>query len=117
MHRKVPIDFHCSLFGDISRAFAEIKSYIGPPKIIHDIVKAVLEIYYDGKEDAETREKMKEWTNCRQLVNADLVTWLSTFDPTESTNLAVNGERLAKNLSSKKLLLLSLLFIPSAPVA
>eukprot|EP00794_Sanderia_malayensis_P014064 gene14064-15530_t len=83
-----------------ARAFAEIKSYKEPPKIIHDIVKAVLEIHFGGKEDDEFKEKLEEWITCKQLVNAELVNWISTFDPTASTNLAVNGEKLAKSLSN-----------------
>ena len=84
----------------VFRAFAEIKSYKDPPKLVHDIVKAVLEIYFGGKEDDEMADKLEEWTTCKQLVNADLVSWISTFDPTASSNLALDGEKLATNLSS-----------------
>eukprot|EP00795_Rhopilema_esculentum_P015993 gene15993-7326_t len=83
-----------------ARAFAEIKSYKDPPKLVHDIVKAVLEIYFGGKEDDEMADKLEEWTTCKQLVNADLVSWISTFDPTASSNLALDGEKLATNLSN-----------------
>ena len=46
-------------------------------------------------------DKLDEWTTCKQLVNAELVNWISTFDPTASSNLALDGEKLAANLSSK----------------
>jgi len=83
-----------------ARAFAEIKSYKDPPKLVHDIVKAVLEIFFGGKEDSEMAATLDEWMNCKQFVNAELMNWISTFDPTASSNLAIDGERLAANLSS-----------------
>ena len=60
----------------------------------------MLEIYFGGKEDSEMAANLDEWTNCKQFVNAELMNWISTFDPTASSNLEIDGERLASNLSS-----------------
>lgn len=81
-----------------ARAFAEIKSYKDPPKIIHDILKAVLGIYFNGREsEEETDSKLEEWTTAKQCVNNDLVKWLMTYDPTAGS--MKGGLKLAKYLS------------------
>ena len=46
-------------------------------------------------------EKLEEWPTCKHLVNADLVNWISTFDPTAGKHIDLDGEKLAKNLSRK----------------
>ena len=66
----------------IFRAFAEIKSYKDPPKIIHDILNAVLGLYFNGNEDDEMVQKLNEWTTAKQLINTDLIKWITSFDPT-----------------------------------
>ena len=76
-----------------SRAFAEIKSYKDPPKIIHDILNAVLGLYFNGKEDEETQHKLAEWTSAKQLINGDLIKWITHFDPTAG-ELGGGAERL-----------------------
>ena len=80
------------------RAFAEIKSYIDPPKIIHDILKAVLGIYFNGREDEETAAKLEEWSTAKQLVNHELVKWITTYDPT-SGNVSQTLIKLSSSLS------------------
>lgn len=60
-----------------SEAYAEIKSYIDPPKVIHDVLRAVLYIFNPNKHDA-----FKQWRNCKQSVNIDLSKSIATYDPT-----------------------------------
>ena len=62
-----------------SEAYAEIKSYIDPPIVIHDILRAVLYIFNPDKLEA-----FKLWKNCRQSVNIDLSKSISTYDPTSN---------------------------------
>lgn len=81
------------------RAFAEIKSYKDPPKIIHDILKAVLGIYFNGKEDEEMEQKLEEWTSAKQFVNSELIKWLMTYDPTAGQNTIKSAAKLTQYLS------------------
>ena len=64
--------------------------------MIHDILKAVLGIFYVYKSD---REKFEEWTTCKQYVTGDLSNKITTYDPTakESTKF-VDSKALAKIL-------------------
>ena len=82
----------------LSRAFAEIKSYKDPPKVIHDILKAVLGIFYRGKEH---QGKYTEWLTCKQYVNPDLVKLITAYDPTARSNTMVDAKSLASTLQSK----------------
>ena len=85
------IEFH--------RAFAEIKSYKDPPKVIHDILKAVLGIFYA---DRQQHERFNEWSTCKQLVNADLVRLITSYDPTARSNArGVDAKSLAAKLQGK----------------
>lgn len=78
-----------------ARAFAEIKSYKDPPKVIHDILKAVLGIFHT---DMEKQDKFNEWSMCKQMVNPDLVRLITSYDPTARAN-TVNVD--AKSLAGK----------------
>ncbi|KAI6659285.1 EF-hand calcium-binding domain-containing protein 5 [Oopsacas minuta] len=60
-----------------SEAYAEIKSYIDPPKVIHDVLRAVLYIF-----NPEKSETFKLWRNCKQSVNMDLSKSIAMYDPT-----------------------------------
>ena len=60
-----------------AEAYAEIKSYIDPPKVIHDVLRAVLYIFNPDKLEAS-----KQWRSCKQSVNIDLSKSISTYDPT-----------------------------------
>ena len=60
-----------------AEAYAEIKSYIDPPKVIHDVLKSVLYIF-----NPEKSEAYKQWRNCKQSINNDLTKTISTYDPT-----------------------------------
>lgn len=81
-----------------ARAFAEIKSYKDPPKVIHDILKAVLGIFHA---DRLQQERFDEWSTCKQLVNADLVRLITDYDPTARSNVrGVNAKSLAAKLQN-----------------
>ena len=83
----------------ILRAFAEIKSYKDPPKVIHDILKAVLGIFYP---DLEKQDKFNEWSMCKQMVNPDLVRLITSYDPTARANtVSVDAKSLAGKLQGK----------------
>lgn len=90
------------------RAFAEIKSYKDPPKIIHDILKAVLGIYFNGREDEEIEQKLEEWTSAKQFVNSELIKWLMTYDPTAGRNTMKSAVKLTQYLSGWCLYLASI---------
>lgn len=84
---------------ELFRAFAEIKSYKDPPKVIHDILKAVLGIFHA---DRLQQERFDEWSTCKQLVNADLGRLITDYDPTARSNVrGVNAKSLAAKLQSK----------------
>lgn len=84
---------------EFRRAFAEIKSYKDPPKVIHDILKAVLGIFYA---DRQQKERFNEWSTCKQLVNADLVRLITSYDPTAKSNArGVDAKSLAATLQSE----------------
>ena len=83
----------------ILRAFAEIKSYKDPPKVIHDILKAVLGIFHP---DLEKQDKFNEWSMCKQMVNPDLVRLITSYDPTARANtVSVDAKSLAGKLQGK----------------
>ncbi|XP_033099536.1 EF-hand calcium-binding domain-containing protein 5-like isoform X2 [Anneissia japonica] len=69
-----------------ARAFAELKSYKEPPKVIHDIVVSVLTLFFQDKSEAG---ELEQWNNCKQLISSDLINKIGEFDPTASE--AVNS--------------------------
>jgi hypothetical protein len=79
----------------ISRAFAEIKSYKDPPKLVHDILKTVLGIF-----SIEEEEKLDNWPTCKQFINNDLVRMITQYDPTAAQGM-VDGKKLSENLEGK----------------
>lgn len=89
------------------RAFAEIKSYKDPPKIIHDILKAVLGLYFSAKDDEDIEVKLEEWTTAKQLVSNDLIKWMMSYDPTARSNIGRGEARLTEYLSGKMIFYLS----------
>lgn len=67
--------------------------------MIHDILKAVLGIFYA---DRQQYERFNEWSTCKQLVNADLVRLITSYDPTARSNArGVDAKSLAAKLQSK----------------
>ncbi|XP_070572519.1 EF-hand calcium-binding domain-containing protein 5-like isoform X2 [Ptychodera flava] len=68
-----------------ARAFAELKSYKDPPKIIHDILISVLSVFYADKAlDGE----FEAWSSCKQYVNTELTRRIMEFDPTAAGVIA-----------------------------
>ncbi|XP_077995490.1 EF-hand calcium-binding domain-containing protein 5-like [Glandiceps talaboti] len=65
-----------------ARAFAELKSYKDPPKIIHDILISVLSVFYPEK---AMEGEFDAWSSCKQYVNSELTRRIMEFDPTAST--------------------------------
>jgi hypothetical protein len=91
---------HSYYFYNPFRAFAEIKSYKDPPKVIHDILKAVLGIF---NANPELQSRFEEWTTCKQYVNQDLVKNITSYDPTARKEhvIKVDAKTLAKILQGK----------------
>ena len=68
--------------------------------MIHDILKAVLGIFYA---DSQQQEKFNEWSMCKQMVNPDLVRLITSYDPTAKMNsIGVDAKSLAGKLQSKR---------------
>ena len=49
-----------------SRAYAELKSYANPPKVIHDILKATLSLFYPEKAKSDAFD---DWGVCKQVLS------------------------------------------------
>lgn len=77
-----------------SKAFAELRSYIDPPRIVHDILKAVCAIF----NMEETEEGVfDDWTQMKGQINSELLQTLATYDPTAGQEL-IPPEKIEKYL-------------------
>nr|XP_026695158.1 EF-hand calcium-binding domain-containing protein 5-like [Ciona intestinalis] len=62
-----------------NNVFAELKNYKIPPKMIHNILKAVLLLFnYDPEKNSE----LDDWVTCKQMVTGKLRQQILTYDPT-----------------------------------
>ncbi|XP_052072459.1 EF-hand calcium-binding domain-containing protein 5-like isoform X3 [Mytilus californianus] len=62
-----------------AKAFAELRSYNDPPKIVVKIVKAVSAIFFLEKVQ---NGELDDWTNLRTYMNNDLLQKIAQYDPT-----------------------------------
>ncbi|XP_064653167.1 EF-hand calcium-binding domain-containing protein 5-like isoform X2 [Lineus longissimus] len=77
------------------RAYAELRSYKEPPKIIHDIIQAVLSIFYPEKAQEGV---FGEWGGCKQFVDTSLSNAIMKYDPTITETL-IPAEVIAEHLN------------------
>ncbi|XP_061179695.1 EF-hand calcium-binding domain-containing protein 5-like isoform X1 [Saccostrea echinata] len=69
-----------------AKSFAELRSYNEPPKIVQNIVKAVVAIFHlDQVESGE----VDDWTNLRNYVNNELLQKITEYDPTAASDHAL----------------------------
>ncbi|KAL3858381.1 hypothetical protein ACJMK2_012972 [Sinanodonta woodiana] len=80
-----------------SKAFAELRSYNDPPKIVHQILKAVCTIFYPDRVDSG---ELNDWTAMKSFINSDLLNKISTYDPTAGQDLIAPAkiERFLKDV-------------------
>eukprot|EP00118_Oscarella_pearsei_P013597 m.110018 g.110018 ORF g.110018 m.110018 type:complete len:568 (+) comp37383_c0_seq2:2337-4040(+) len=76
----------------VPTVFAEVKSYIDPPKVVHTILRTLLTVFCPKLE-----EKLEDWNECKQLITLDLLKMVATFDPT-AQGQDINRERVAELL-------------------
>ncbi|XP_026717558.1 EF-hand calcium-binding domain-containing protein 5 [Athene cunicularia] len=96
--RHAGILFHQFMLQDLrecvqkldAESFAEIKSYVEPPALVHSIVKAVLLLLHPNWKDSETTEN---WSQCKLKLDDNLIQEIYCFDPT-SASVQVQAELL-----------------------
>ncbi|KAL5015803.1 hypothetical protein ScPMuIL_005392 [Solemya velum] len=64
-----------------AKAFAELRSYNDPRQIIHDIMKAVLAIFYFEKVESG---ELDDWNDLKSWINGELLKKMAEYDPTAS---------------------------------
>uniref|UniRef100_A0A7M4F639 EF-hand calcium binding domain 5 n=1 Tax=Crocodylus porosus TaxID=8502 RepID=A0A7M4F639_CROPO len=64
------------------KSFAEIKSYVEPPAVVHNILKAVLLLFYPQWKGSE---KTENWSQCALKLDGDLIQKICCFDPTAAS--------------------------------
>ncbi|XP_067166041.1 EF-hand calcium-binding domain-containing protein 5 [Apteryx mantelli] len=70
--------------------FAEIKRYVEPPALVHNIVKAVLLLFYPKWKGSE---KTENWSQCILKLDDNLIQKIYCFDPT-AASVQVQAEGL-----------------------
>ncbi|XP_060602058.1 EF-hand calcium-binding domain-containing protein 5-like isoform X5 [Ruditapes philippinarum] len=77
-----------------TKAFAELRSYNDPPRIVHDILKSVKAIF-----DFEETEQglYDDWQQMKGQINNELLQKLATYDPTAGQDL-IQPEKIEKYL-------------------
>ncbi|KAM6192534.1 EF-hand calcium-binding domain-containing protein 5 [Sarcoramphus papa] len=61
-----------------AESFAEIKSYVEPPALVHNIVKAVLLLFHPNWKGSE---KTENWSQCKLKLDDNLIQEIYCFDP------------------------------------
>nr|XP_009918270.1 PREDICTED: EF-hand calcium-binding domain-containing protein 5 [Haliaeetus albicilla] len=96
--RHAGILFHRFMLQDLrecvqkldAESFAEIKSYVEPPALVHNIVKAVLLLLHPNWKGSETTEN---WSQCKLKLDDSLIQEIYCFDPT-AASVQVQAELL-----------------------
>ncbi|XP_059685498.1 EF-hand calcium-binding domain-containing protein 5 [Gavia stellata] len=96
--RHAGILFHQFMLRDLrecirkldAESFAEIKSYVEPPALVHNIVKAVLLLFHP---DWKGSEKTENWNQCKLKLDDNLIQEIYCFDPT-AASVQVQAELL-----------------------
>ncbi|XP_074968854.1 EF-hand calcium-binding domain-containing protein 5 isoform X2 [Phalacrocorax aristotelis] len=73
-----------------AESFAEIKSYVEPPALVHNIVKAVLLLLHP---DWKGSKKTENWSQCILKFDDNLIQEIYRFDPT-AASVQVQAELL-----------------------
>ncbi|TFJ99506.1 EF-hand calcium-binding domain-containing protein 5 [Platysternon megacephalum] len=85
--RRAQILFHRLMLQDLReciqkldpKSLANIKSYAEPPAMVHNILKAVLLLFYP---EWVGSEKIENWSHCVLKLDGDLIQKICCFDPT-----------------------------------
>ncbi|XP_052660917.1 EF-hand calcium-binding domain-containing protein 5 [Harpia harpyja] len=96
--RHAGILFHRFMLQDLrecvqkldAESFAEIKSYVEPPALVHNIVKAVLLLLHPNWKGSE---KTENWSQCKLKLDDSLIQEIYCFDPT-AASVQVQAELL-----------------------
>ncbi|XP_050765162.1 EF-hand calcium-binding domain-containing protein 5 [Gymnogyps californianus] len=88
--RHAGILFHRFMLQDLrecvqkldAESFAEIKSYVEPPALVHNIVKAVLLLFHPNWKGSE---KTENWSQCKLKLDDNLIQEIYCFDPTAAS--------------------------------
>ncbi|KAM6048389.1 EF-hand calcium-binding domain-containing protein 5 isoform 2-T5 [Theristicus caerulescens] len=96
--RHAGILFHRFMLQDLrecvqkldAESFAEIKSYVEPPALVHNIVKAVLLLFHP---DWKGTEETENWSQCVLKLDDNLIQEIYCFDPT-AASVQVQAELL-----------------------
>ncbi|KAH1179031.1 hypothetical protein KIL84_000362 [Mauremys mutica] len=97
--RRAQILFHRLMLQDLREciqeldpeSFADMKSYAEPPAMVHNILKAVLLLFYP---EWVGSEKIENWSHCVLKLDDDLIQKICCFDPT-ATYVQVQSGLLA----------------------
>ncbi|XP_042647367.1 EF-hand calcium-binding domain-containing protein 5 [Tyto alba] len=96
--RHAGILFHQFMLQDLreciqkldAESFAEIKSYVEPPALVHNIVKAVLLLFHPNWKGSE---KTEDWSQCKLKLEDNLIQEIYCFDPA-AASVQVQAELL-----------------------
>ncbi|XP_010013265.1 PREDICTED: EF-hand calcium-binding domain-containing protein 5, partial [Nestor notabilis] len=96
--RHAGILFHWFMLQDLrecvwklnAESFADIKSYVEPPALVHSIVKAVLVLFHP---DWKGSEETENWSQCKLKLDDNLIQEIYCFDPT-AASVQVQAELL-----------------------
>ncbi|XP_006036172.1 EF-hand calcium-binding domain-containing protein 5 [Alligator sinensis] len=81
-HRLMLQDLRECVWKLSPKFFAEIKSYVEPPAVVHNILKAVLLLFYPQWKGSE---KTENWSQCALKLDGDLIQKIYCFDPTAAS--------------------------------